>query len=56
MSISADLQEAAQKRLQMFVLRSKVKLASLTDSRLLLGLSGPQSEVVLADAALPLPG
>jgi folate-binding protein YgfZ len=55
MSISADLQEAAQKRLQMFVLRSKVKLASLTDSRLMLGLSGPESEAALADAALPCP-
>jgi hypothetical protein len=30
MSISADLQEAAQKRLQMFVLRSKVSSVSLT--------------------------
>lgn len=55
MSISADLQEAAQKRLQMFVLRSKVKLVSLTDSRLMLGLSGPESAAALADAALPCP-
>ena len=55
MTISADLQEAAQKRLQMFVLRSKVKLAAITDSHLLLGLSGKQAEAALADAGLPCP-
>ena len=51
LAISADLQEAAQKRLQMFVLRSKVKLVSLTDSTILLGLAGPQAAEALADAA-----
>ena len=55
LAISADLQEAAQKRLQMFVLRAKVKLASLTDSTVLLGLAGPQAVEALADAALPCP-
>jgi folate-binding Fe-S cluster repair protein YgfZ len=29
--LAADLQEAAQKRLQMFVLRAKVKLVAQTD-------------------------
>ena len=53
--LAADLQEAAQKRLQMFVLRAKVKLAAQTDSTLLLGLAGPQAEEALADAALPCP-
>jgi folate-binding protein YgfZ len=55
MALAADLQEAAQKRLQMFILRSKVKLTAATDT-LLLGLSGPQAEEALADAALPCPG
>ncbi|QRM19817.1 folate-binding protein [Dechloromonas sp. TW-R-39-2] len=55
LAISADLQEAAQKRLQMFILRSKVKLASLTDSTILLGLAGPLAAELLADAALPCP-
>ncbi len=53
--LAADLEEATLKRLQMFVLRSKVKLASLTASGLLLGLSGPQAEEALNDAALPCP-
>ena len=53
--LAADLQEAAQKRLQMFVLRAKVKLTAATDSTLLLGLSGPQAEAALTDAALPCP-
>lgn len=55
LALSADLQEATQKRLQMFVLRAKVKLASLTDSTVMLGLAGPQAEEALADAALPCP-
>ena len=33
-----DLQEAIQKRLQMFVLRAKVKLASQNESTVLFGL------------------
>ena len=53
--LAADLQEAVQKRLQMFVLRAKVKLTAATDSTLLLGLSGPQAEEALADAALLCP-
>lgn len=55
LAVAADLQEATQKRLQMFVLRAKVKLASLTDSTLLLGLAGPQAEEALSDAGLPCP-
>jgi len=55
LALSADLQEATQKRLQMFVLRAKVKLAALTDSTAMLGLSGAQSEEALADAGLPCP-
>lgn len=56
LALSSDLQEASQKRLQMFVLRSKVKLTSLTDSVLMLGLAGPQAGEALADAGLPCPG
>ncbi len=53
--ISADLQEPIQKRLQMFVLRAKVKLTSLTESRILLGVSGPQAVEALANACLSVP-
>ena len=53
--LAADLQEAAQKRLQMFVLRAKVKLSSLTETHILLGVAGPQATEVLADAGLPCP-
>ncbi|MGE5470574.1 MAG: YgfZ/GcvT domain-containing protein [Bacteroidota bacterium] len=53
--LAADLQETTQKRLQMFVLRAKVKLAALTDDHGLLGLSGPQAAAALAAAALPCP-
>ncbi|PKO92389.1 MAG: folate-binding protein [Betaproteobacteria bacterium HGW-Betaproteobacteria-10] len=55
LALAADLQEAAQKRLQMFVLRAKVKLTAESDNTLLLGLAGPQAEEALADAALPCP-
>ncbi|MCG2577682.1 folate-binding protein [Dechloromonas sp. XY25] len=55
LALSADLQEASQKRLQMFVLRSKVRLATLTDSTIMLGLAGPQAEEALAESGLPCP-
>lgn len=54
LAISADLLEASLKRLQMFVLRAKVKLAALP-STYLLGLAGPQAAEALADAGLPCP-
>ena len=56
LAIAGDLEAASLKRLQMFVLRSKVKLASLAESHLLLGLAGPQAAAVLGDAGLPCPG
>ena len=56
LALAADLQEAAQKRLQMFILRAKVKLSSLSDSHVILGLAGPQAPEALADAGLPCPG
>ena len=55
MLLAADLLEATQKRLQMFILRAKVKLQSLTDSLLLLGISGPQAAESLGDAGLAIP-
>lgn len=54
--LSNDLLEATQKRLQMFVLRSKVKLSNLTDTQEIIGLSGPQAEAALDNAELPAPG
>lgn len=54
LTVSADLLEATQKRLQMFVLRAKVKLAAAHET-VLLGISGPQADEALADAGLPCP-
>ena len=53
--VSSDLLPATQKRLQMFVLRSKVKTADLSASHEIIGLSGPQAEAALYGAALPIP-
>lgn len=53
--LAADLQEATQKRLQMFVLRAKVKLNSLNDENIVLGIAGPQAEAALTEAVLPIP-
>ena len=55
LAVAGDLEAASLKRLQMFVLRSKVKLASLSEQRLLLGLAGPQAGAALAEAGLPCP-
>ncbi|MFT3850442.1 MAG: folate-binding protein YgfZ [Propionivibrio sp.] len=54
--LSADLLAATQKRLQMFVLRSKVKIADLTGDNEFIGLSGPNAEAALTGAGLPVPG
>ncbi len=53
--LSADLQEFVQKRLQMYVLRSKVKIVGRTEDCRLIGLSGPQAEAALREAGLPVP-
>ncbi len=53
--LSSDLLEATRKRLQMFVLRSKVKIADISGSNEFIGLSGPQSEIALHGARLPVP-
>ena len=51
--LSADLREAIQKRLQMFVLRAKVKLK--TSEHLLVGLSGPSAANLVQQAGLAVP-
>jgi folate-binding protein YgfZ len=53
--LSSDLVAMIHKRLQMYVLRAKVKIADLSASRELIGLSGPQAEVALQAAGLPVP-
>lgn len=52
--LSADLREATQKRLQMFILRSKVTLTA-EDDTVLLGIAGDQALEALADAGLAAP-
>lgn len=52
--LSADLRAATQKRLQMFILRSKVKLTA-EDDTVLLGLAGAQALEALEDAGLSAP-
>ena len=53
--LSADLVPSIAKRLQMFVLRAKVKIADLSTSRVVLGVAGPQAEAALVAAGLPVP-
>lgn len=53
--LSADLLEATQKRLQIYVFRSKVKISNRSGDYEMIGLSGPQAEAALAGASLPLP-
>lgn len=49
LALSADLHPAILKKLSMYVLRSKVKLADASNERMLIGLSGPQASNALAD-------
>jgi folate-binding Fe-S cluster repair protein YgfZ len=42
LQLSADLLPAILKRLQMFVLRSKVSIVDHSDARQIIGVSGPQ--------------
>ena len=53
--VAADLLESTVKRLQMFVLRSKVKIADLSATHEILGVSGALAEQALQAAGLPLP-
>lgn len=54
--LSADLLATIQKRLQMFVLRSKVKIADLSGTHESIGLAGPHAAAALTQAGLPAPG
>ena len=53
--LSADLLAATLKRLQMFVLRSKVRLADLDDDQVVIGVAGANAAAALAQAGLPAP-
>lgn len=55
LALSADLAEAIAKRLQMFVLRTKVSIARPGDDLVLLGVAGKAAATALAAAALPVP-
>ena len=50
-----SLQPAIQKRLQMFVLRAKVKLTDESDTWVRFGVAGPNAETLLRDAAGVVP-
>lgn len=53
--LAADLVPVIEKRLKMFVLRSKVVVADLSASYQFIGLSGARAEAALCAAALPVP-
>ena len=53
--LAADLLAATQKRLQMFVLRSKVVIGNVSDRNEMIGLSGPNGAATLTAAGLPAP-
>ncbi|HET7776478.1 MAG TPA: folate-binding protein [Azospira sp.] len=53
--LAAEFQPAIQKRLQMYVLRAKVQIASRSDAAALIGLAGAGSAKLLADLGLPVP-
>jgi len=53
--LSADLREFIEKRLQVYVLRSKVRISNRSADHELIGLSGPQAETALQSAGLPVP-
>ena len=55
LQMAAELVPAIAKRLQMYVLRSKVKVADISAERALLGLAGPDAEAALHSAGLPVP-
>ncbi|NMQ28221.1 hypothetical protein E4Q23_10925 [Candidatus Accumulibacter phosphatis] len=56
LQLSADLLPAILKRLQMFVLRSKVSIVEHPDARQIIGVSGPRAEEALHAAGLAVPG
>lgn len=54
--VAKDLAAPVAKRLQMYILRAKAKTTDLSDTHVLLGLSGPQAASALAAAGLAIPG
>jgi folate-binding protein YgfZ len=56
LQLSADLLPAILKRLQMFVLRSKVSIVEHPDARQIIGVAGPRAEEALHAAGLAVPG
>lgn len=55
LQLSADLQPAIQKRLSMFVLRAKARLADLSGEAQVLGVAGARAGSTLQAAGLPVP-
>lgn len=55
LQLSRDLEAAVQKKLSMYILRSKVKLADVTDQRPLLGLAGNDAATLLAKLGAAVP-
>jgi folate-binding protein YgfZ len=57
LQLSADILPGILKKLSMYVLRSKVKLADLNDERVLIGIAGPQAaslvDAVVGSGVLP---
>lgn len=53
--LASELATPIAKRLQMYVLRAKVKTSNAADTHVVLGLSGPEAEAALSTAALPCP-
>ena len=48
LQLPREIQAAVQKRLQMFIMRAKAKLADVSDSEVVLGLAGNQAAAALA--------
>jgi len=55
LQLSADLLPQIQRRLQMFVLRSQVRISDQSGTHELMGLAGPQAATALQALDLPLP-
>jgi len=55
LQLSADIQPAVQKKLSMYVLRSKVKITDASDELAMIGLAGPQAETLLGALGLTVP-
>lgn len=55
LQLHASLTETIRKKLSMYVLRSKVKIADISAGRVMLGVAGAQAQTALEQAGLPLP-